>query len=103
MDQSLEKMLGNVIVLREIKSRSYQTIESCMSVTTDIYCSDKPLKPSFTKNTAYYPLTENGQVGITHHPEGLGKLKYNEEGTEYGVPLIDILDKPLEKWRIDKK
>lgn len=56
-----------------------------------------------TRNTAYIPLTYDGKIGVTHHDKGLGKLKYNEGGVEYGVPLIDIINKPLKYWRIDKK
>ncbi len=57
---------------------------------------------NFSKNTAYFPLTFDKQMGITHHSSGLGKLKYTQDGIEYGVPISDIIDKPLEKWRIDR-
>ena len=54
-------------------------------------------------NTAYIGL--GGGVGVTHHEDGLGKLKYydKESSEEYSVPLIDILNKYLKDWRIEKK
>ncbi|MBU1129137.1 MAG: hypothetical protein KJ949_00735 [Nanoarchaeota archaeon] len=59
------------------------------------------------KNTEYFNLlnTSSQTIGVTHHPVGLGKLKIfdNELEIEYGVPIIDILNKPLRNWRIDKK
>ena len=55
------------------------------------------------KKTVYIPLTKDKKIGVTHHPEGLGKLKVNENGVECGVPLKDINNKPLKDWRIDKK
>ena len=58
---------------------------------------------NITPNTAYFPLTSDGSIGVTHHKKGLGKLKYNEDGIEYGVPISDIIEKYLKDWRIDKK
>lgn len=57
------------------------------------------------KETEYLKLHEdsNQTIGITHHREGLGKLKVSEGGTEFGVPITDIINKPLSDWRIDKK
>ncbi|MEA3378244.1 MAG: hypothetical protein U9Q69_01255 [Nanoarchaeota archaeon] len=60
-------------------------------------------KPNYNKKTVYYPLTSDGKIGITHHSNGLGKLKYNDQGREYGVPITDINNKPINNWRIDKK
>ena len=44
------------------------------------------------------------KFGVSHHPTGLGKLKVydNSTGTEYGVPIGDLM-KPMSEWRIDKK
>ena len=59
------------------------------------------------KKTEYFPLsdTESQKIGVTHHPEGLGKLKVYDKDTdtEYGVPITDILNKALNNWKIDKK
>jgi len=64
-----------------------------------------PLRP--IKKTEYLPLFDDGKfiVGETHHSKGLGKLKVydQEKGIEYGVPIEDIINKPLKDWRIDKK
>ena len=61
----------------------------------------------FIKNTEYLKLFEDEQlvVGETHHSKGLGKLKLFDKGTEkeFSVPLIDINDKPLWDWRINRK
>ena len=56
-------------------------------------------------NTEYVKLLQdsNQTVGISHHPTGLGKLKIVDGGTEYGVPVTDIINRPLSDWRIDKK
>ena len=57
------------------------------------------------EQTEYFKLSEdqNQTIGVTHHSTGLGKLKVVENGTEYGVPLTDIMNEPLSEWRIDKK
>jgi hypothetical protein len=57
------------------------------------------------KDTEYLKLHQdpNLTIGITHHKDGLGKLKINFQGKEYGVPITDINNKPLSEWRIDKK
>ena len=57
------------------------------------------------KETEYTKLFQdsNQTVGVSHHPIGLGKLKVIDNGTEYGVPIIDIMNKHLSNWRIDKK
>ena len=62
-------------------------------------------KINFTKSTAYFKLLEDSQqtIGITHHAEGLGKLKIVDKGVEYAVPIIDIHEKSLSAWRIEKK
>jgi hypothetical protein len=62
-------------------------------------------KINLSKSTAYFKMLEdsNQTIGVTHHQEGLGKLKVNDGGIEYGVPIIDIINKPLSQWRIDKK
>jgi hypothetical protein len=46
----------------------------------------------------------NFDFGITHHSTGLGKLKIhsNDSGTEYNVPVADIL-KPMAEWRIERR
>lgn len=57
------------------------------------------------KETEYTELLSdsNQTIGITHHPIGIGKLKIVDNCTEYGVPVIDIINKPLSDWRIDVK
>ena len=64
-----------------------------------------PLRPiKYTKNTMYCPLDSyDGPLfaGVTHHEIGLGKLKINDGIKEYGVPITDIINKPLDKWRIE--
>lgn len=62
-------------------------------------------KINFSKSTAYIKMLEdsNQTIGVSHHPNGLGKLKVVDNGTEYGVPIIDVINKPLSAWRIDKK
>ena len=59
----------------------------------------------FAKQTEYVKLHQdsNQTIGVSHHKEGLGKLKVVDKGNEYGVPLTDIEKKPLSEWRIDKK
>ncbi|MEN8123124.1 MAG: hypothetical protein ABFS35_22490 [Bacteroidota bacterium] len=59
----------------------------------------------FAKNTEYSKLHKdaNQTIGISHHSTGLGKLKVVDNGTEYGVPVSDIINRPLSEWRIDKK
>jgi len=59
----------------------------------------------FSKSTAYIKLLEDSSqtIGVSHHPNGMGKLKLNDNGIEYGVPLTDIVNKNLSDWRIDKK
>ena len=73
------------------------------SLSASALYTGEPCSPKFTLNTGYFPLTPDGKIGVTHHKKGLGKLKYNENGVEYGVPLIDIVNKSLKDWRIDKK
>ena len=62
---------------------------------------------SLARNTKYFQLssTPNQIIGVTHHSKGLGKLKVydSETDTEYGIPIIDILNKPLKNWNIDRK
>jgi len=79
------------------------TIVNLESLSAMSLYTGEPCGPRFTRNTAYFPLTPEGDIGVTHHKKGLGKLKYNEGGVEYGIPLCDIMDKPLKDWRIDKK
>ena len=57
------------------------------------------------KATEYTQLSSDASqtIGITHHSTGLGKLKITDDGSEFGVPITDILNKPLSEWRIDKK
>ena len=57
------------------------------------------------KETEYTQLFQdsNQTIGITHHKIGLGKLKVADNGIEYGVPIIDIHEKSLSDWRIEKK
>ena len=58
----------------------------------------------FSKSTAYIKMLEDSDqtIGISHHPNGLGKLKIKDGGIEYGIPVGDIKDKPLSGWRIEK-
>lgn len=62
-------------------------------------------KIKFSKSTAYIKMFEDSNqiIGVTHHEMGLGKLKIVDNGTEYGVPIIDINSKHLSGWRINKK
>ena len=55
-------------------------------------------------STQYAPLSTdaNQTIGVTHHPTGLGKLKVTDDGKEYCVPITDILNEPLSRWRIEK-
>jgi hypothetical protein len=59
------------------------------------------------KKTEYFNLLDdsNQTIGITHHPVGLGKLKVYDrrEDKEYGIPIIDIIDKNLRDWNFDLK
>jgi len=59
------------------------------------------------KNTEYSELLDSSseRIGITHHPNGLGKLKVfdKSQNIEYGVPISDILSRGLSEWRIEKK
>ncbi|MBU4000573.1 hypothetical protein KKG29_05405 [Patescibacteria group bacterium] len=70
-----------------------------------IETSNMKIRPA--KNTEYFklPSSEGHKLGVTHHSTGLGKLKVfdEKENKEYGVPIIDILNKPLKDWRIKKK
>jgi len=68
------------------------------------------LPPNITvsdKKTAYTPLLKdtNQTFGVSHHSTGLGKLKIfdNKSQKEFGIPITDILNKPLKDWKIDKK
>jgi hypothetical protein len=59
------------------------------------------------RNTEYLGFRLNDPIydfGVTHHSTGLGKLKVfsKENGTEYGVPVEDLM-KPMSQWRIDKR
>ena len=75
----------------------------------------KPLKPFLgilglirpAKKTEYFKLFNNKSytAGISHHPKGLGKLKIYDKAKkrQYGVPLINIHNKPMKKWRFDLK
>jgi hypothetical protein len=56
-------------------------------------------------NTGYFKLLQdsNQTIGVTHHKTGMGKLKVNDGGVEYGIPLMDITSKPLSKWRIERR
>ncbi len=62
---------------------------------------------NLTRSTEYFKLLDNKDqtIGISHHSTGLGKLKIldKEKKIEYGIPLIDILNKPLSDWNIEKK
>jgi len=57
------------------------------------------------KETEYTKLFQdsNQTIGITHHKTGLGKLKIADRDIEYGVPIIDVNEKSLSGWRIEKK
>ncbi len=57
------------------------------------------------KNTEYFQLLQdaNQTIGVTHHDKGLGKLKVVDNGVEYGIPIQDIISKPLKSWSIEKK
>lgn len=56
-----------------------------------------------SKKTIYLPLDkdDNYDIGITHHENGLGKLKIydREQDTSFNVPIGD-LNLPLGSWRI---
>lgn len=88
------------------REQIYFVARDLESLSAGVLYSGEPcdrFAPKFSSNTAYFPLTADKTIGVTHHKKGLGKLKYNEAGFEYGVPLVDILDKPMKDWRIDKK
>ena len=57
------------------------------------------------KETVYTKLLESADqtIGVTHHSTGLGKLKVVDDGTEYSIPITDILHEHLSGWRIEKK
>ena len=57
------------------------------------------------KETEYTKLFQdsNQTIGITHHKIGLGKLRVTDRSIEYGVPIIDVNEKSLSGWRIEKK
>jgi len=85
------------------KKDGFSDLLSCKSLGP-IKTFEMP-KINLSKNTAYFPLLKdaNQTIGVTHHSNGLGKLKILDGGIEYGTPLIDILNKSLKDWRIDKK
>jgi len=102
LEQTLEMYRPMQMQRTQERQRVY-TIVDLESLSASALYTGEPCGPKFTSNTGYFPLTSDGKIGVTHHKEGLGKLKYNEGGVEYGVPLIDIINKPLKDWRIDKK
>ncbi len=59
------------------------------------------------KSTEYFKLLEdsNETIGVSHHSAGLGKMKVFDKNSEveYGVPISDIMNKPLKDWRIDRE
>lgn len=84
----------------EQKERVYTVVDLESLSATALYTGKLPkfdggfgTPPSFTPNAGYFPLTPDGQIGITHHDTGLDKLKYSEGGVKYSVPVIDIIDK----------
>ena len=102
MRQQLESMMDSYqpMVSEQRQQTTYFVVGDLESLSASALYTPKI---NLTRNTAYIPLTSDGKIGVTHHEKGLGKLKYNEGGVEYGVPLIDIANKPLKDWRIDKK
>ena len=97
LEQTLEMYQPRV---SETRQQTYFVVGDLESLSASALYSGK-VRP--IKYTEYTPLTEDKSIGITHHKNGLGKLKYVGEGIEYGVPVVDLNEKPLKDWRIDKK